>query len=890
MGSKVVVCFPYTLTDQYDKTQDMQKLKYDYVLDHEATKATNKYNVTETLVYTHHKEHLNQTRDLKYKEAYESSKGHNLGTEETPEMSLARDLKPIQSKKAYEEAAKASLQRNHVGADGHQISHCLDMTLQASDLSYKAEYNEDILGKGVSDPAIAYPEHDRLKKIKDITKKKNYEKEARKVMETISYPIDAPEFVRATNSAENSNDRIYQKQRKEVIANYRGYQTMDSRDHPDVVRGKKASGLTSNKKYKADYEDSKIVVCFPYTLTDHYNKVRYMQNLKPKSYQEDHESTKCKNKFNITLTPIYEHNKEVTGVVSNVTYNSEYQKSRGHNLGVDITPEMVRAKDLKPIQSKQEYELAAKMALAKHHGTADGQAISHCLDMTLQASVLQYKTEYNEYILGKGASNPAISYPEHDRLKKIKDATKKQNYEKEARKETEWNIYHKDSPEFLRANNAAEIANDRIYKKQRNEVIAKYRGYQTMDSRDHPEVTRAKKANDLISSIKYKKDYEDSREVLCFPYTLTDVYDKIKDMQKLKYDYILDHENTKAQNKYNMAESQLYAKMKEHYKMSSDLAYKEAYENNKGKMLGTDVTPEMSLAKNMKPIQSKQAYELAAKIHRATNHLAADGQEISHAVAKQHLASKSEYKSEYTDGQVGKPPTDVAISYPEHQLHKIMQLLVKKPEYIKEARKMLEINRLSTDAPQFTLAKDAADQLSDIEYKKKGKEISASCRGLQTLETKHHPVVKRGTAAFQLNSMRLYTKEWDTDKKQVYYPVTFTPGYESLQKAAAYLSQKVYGQEASEFKEKPHFKYTETDKYKADKSLESVVNDRNYVRDYLKQRELLHPIENTSEMTISKMIAPLISQKAYSLDARRVMQKYNLDAGTKGIVHCMNSQ
>ena len=31
---------------------------------------------------------------------------------------------------------------------------------------------------------------------------------------------------------------------------------------------------------------------------------------------------------------------------------------------------MVRAKDLKPIQSKQEYELAAKMALAKHHGTA----------------------------------------------------------------------------------------------------------------------------------------------------------------------------------------------------------------------------------------------------------------------------------------------------------------------------------------------------------------------------------------------------------------------------------------------------------------------------------------------------------------------------------------
>merc|ERR1739838_1117115 len=427
---------------------------------------------------------------------------------------------------------------------------------------------------------------------------------------------------------------------------------------------------------------------------------------------------------NITLTPIYEHNKEVTGVVSNVTYNSEYQKSRGHNLGVDITPEMTLAKDMKPVQSKQAYQEAAKAALAKHHVAADGQEISHCIDMTMQASTIQYKAVYNEEVLGRSTTNPAISYPEHQRLKKISETTKKQNYEKEARKEMEWNIYHKDSPEFLRANNAAEIANDRIYQKQRNEVIAKYRGYQTMDSRDHPEVTRAKKANDLISSIKYKKDYEDSREVLCFPYTLTDVYDKIKDMQKLKYEYLFDHENTKSQNKYNMAESQLYAKMKEHYKHTSELGYKDEFESTKGKMLGTDVTPEMSLAKNMKPIQSKQAYELAAKIHRATNHLAADGQEISHAVAKQHLASKSEYKSEYTDGQVGKPPTDVAISYPEHQLHKIMQLLVKKPEYIKEARKMLEINRLSTDAPQFTLAKDAADQLSD-----KGKEIGASCRG-----------------------------------------------------------------------------------------------------------------------------------------------------------------
>ena len=53
-----------------------------------------------------------------------------------------------------------------------------------------------------------------------------------------------------------------------------------------------------------------------------------------------------------------------------------------------------------------------------------------------------------------------------------------------------------------------------MYQKQRNEVIANYRGYQTMDSRDHPEVIRGKKANALISTVRffyglcfYLKDY-----------------------------------------------------------------------------------------------------------------------------------------------------------------------------------------------------------------------------------------------------------------------------------------------------------------------------------------------------------------------------------------------
>ena len=40
--------------------------------------------------------------------------------------------------------------------------------------------------------------------------------------------------------------REYKKQQAQTVHDYRGYQTMDSRVHPDVVRGQKASDLISD--------------------------------------------------------------------------------------------------------------------------------------------------------------------------------------------------------------------------------------------------------------------------------------------------------------------------------------------------------------------------------------------------------------------------------------------------------------------------------------------------------------------------------------------------------------------------------------------------------------------------------------------------------------------
>ena len=55
-----------------------------------------------------------------------------------------------------------------------------------------------------------------------------------------------------------------------------------------------------------------------------------------------------------------------------------------------------------------------------------------------------------------------------------------------------------------------------------------------------------------------------------------------------------------------------------------------------------------------------------------------DGQEISHAMVKQKLASPNVYKQEYMNEVMGRAPENVEISYPEHDMHKMLSILASK--------------------------------------------------------------------------------------------------------------------------------------------------------------------------------------------------------------------
>merc|ERR1712038_1551302 len=539
----------------------------EYKMDHEKSKDKNNYDVTDTPQYSDQKKAIQHTSENKYKEDYNKSKGKMLGTDVLPEMEHSKKLQPVVSNKAYKEKAKMDQLSVNVSAEGQEIAHALTKQRMVSPSVYKADYNREVMGKAPEDPTIAYPEHDMHKILNFLASKPEYIKEAKQLLQTVQYDKDAKEFSQAKNAGKIANDREYKKADKDISDKYRGYQTMEAKLHPDVKKAEKANAM-SDKLYKEEYEEEKSYVMFPYTITQEYEKKHAMKKANT-SYTADHEETKAKNRFDVTSTPVYESQQVAVKATADIHYKEDFEKNKGKMLGTEVTPEMAKAEELKQI-SKQNYAKEAKKDLVKAKVGPDGQEIAHAVVMSHQASDLVYKDDFKRNVVGKGPADPAISYPEKDRLKKIHDATTKPKYEKEAKQDLQKKSLPLEAPEFVRAKEAAKNASDLNYTKQKKETVAQNRGYQTMEAKLHPDVQKAEKSKAMSDKL-YKEEYEDEKSYVMFPYTITQEYEKKHAMKKADTEYHKDHEETKAKNRFDVTSTPVYESQQVAVKATADI-------------------------------------------------------------------------------------------------------------------------------------------------------------------------------------------------------------------------------------------------------------------------------------------------------------------------------
>nr|XP_039266500.1 nebulin-like isoform X9 [Styela clava] len=894
---KSCIYYPVHITPEYEAQVEVGKVQSDvkYKEGFEKSKEKNTFTVTDTEAYKNMKQNDLSSSEVKYRELYLKNKGKMIGVEETPEMKLSKELQPVLSKTTYTEQSKQMHKNVNIGSDLQEIAHAVSTQKLTSEDVYKEQFKKDVVGKGPNDPAQAYPEYKHHREVSKASSKAEYVKEAEKIKHTHNLPLDYPEFVRAKENALNASDINYQKQRKEVIDSYRGFQTMDSTEHPIVQQGIKAAELMSDKAYREDWEYDKSCIYYPVHITPAYESqieaskiqsdVKYKEDLK-KAAQEG-------NKFNITDTEGYKNMKQTDQMSSDITYRAEHELNKGKVTQMEETPEMILSKELHPVQSKKIYTDESKKMHQNVNVGRDIQEIAHAVEAQKVANKKDYKSTYEKEMVGKSPQDSAIAYPEYKHLSEVSKATSKANYIRDAEKMMHTHNLPLDYPEFVRARDNAKNASDIEYQKQRKQVIDSYRGFQTMDSQEHPIVQQGMKAAELMSDKLYKEDWEYDKSCIYYPVHITPGYESQIEASKLSSDiqYKNAFEKTKDQNRFNVTDTEQYKEMKKMDEISSNAKYREEYEKNKGKnFTEIEETPEMKLSKDLQPILSKKTYTDKSKKMMKNVTFGSDVQEIAHAVSAQKYQSDDVYRAEYKKEIVGKGPHDAAKAYPEYEHLKNVSKLTSKSDYVKEAEKIKHHHNLPLDYPEFVRAKENALNASDINYQKQKKEVIDSYRGFQTMDSTEHPIVQQGIKAAELMSDKAYREDWEYDKSCIYFPVHITPGYEQALEVSKVQSANAYTKDNEKDKSKNKFNITDTDMYKTVKDVFNM-SDAKYKEAYEANRgKGFTQMAETPEMAISKALQPLLSHKKYSDESKSVMQKYNLDSSVQEIAHALYSQ
>merc|ERR1712136_57764 len=446
-----------------------------------------------------------------------------------------------------------------------------------------------------------------------------------------------------------------------------------------------------------------------------------------------------------------------------------------------------------------------------------------------------------------------------------------------------------DGPAFETAKSAQIIRSDIDYKKEMADVTEQFKGYQTMDPATHPVITKGKHAADIVSMKKYHEEYEDEKALIYYPVHISEGYEQVKKVKEATSDavYKAGLEDNKKGNYFKPTDTETYAVMEEH-ESTKDRHYKWDYEATKheNKLPADNVAT--AHAQAAQPLQSNKLYQAEAKKDLQSANVPFESAGIQHPYSTQHLASHNAYNKDYEDNVKGAGRSDPANAFPEHMHHRANAANFSQSEYVKDATKdMNSVGGLPVDIPDIIRSKQAAEQLSDRNYKGEMSAVTEQFKGYQTMDPAGHPVVTKRQKDQALLSQKAYHEEYEDEKALIYYPVHISEGYEQVRKVKEATADKQYKANYAHDVQKNYFNAAETERYKGMKKLDGEI--KSYTDEYERTKTDLKPAAETFEMVLSKKAAPL-SKKSYAAEAKKDNETTHVDAGAVEIAHAKDTQ
>uniref|UniRef100_A0A8C6GUW6 Nebulin n=1 Tax=Mus spicilegus TaxID=10103 RepID=A0A8C6GUW6_MUSSI len=637
--------------------------------------------------------------DRLYRENYEKTKAKSMNYCETPKYQLDTLLKNFSEAK-YKDSYVKNMLGHYVGSfEDPYHTHCMKVSAQNSDKSYKAEYEED-KGKCYF-PQTITQEYEAIKKL-DQCKDHTYKVHPDKTRFTAV--TDTPVLLQAQLNTKQLSDLNYK-------AKHEGekFKCSVPADAPEFIQHRVNAYNLSDNVYKHDWEKSKAkkfdikVDAIPLLAAKANSK-----NASDVMYKKDYEKSKGKmiGALSINDDPKMLHSLKTAKNQSDREYRKDYEKSKTiYTAPLDMI-QVTQAKKSQAIASDVDY----KHVLHNYSYPPDSINVDLAKKAYALQSDVEYKADYNSWM--KGCGWVPFGSLEMEKAKRASEILNEKKYRQ-----------HPDTLKFTSIEDAPITVQSKINQAQRSDIAYKAKGEEILHKynlpADLPQFIQAKVNAYNISENMYKAD--------------------LKDLSKKGYDLRIDAIPIKAAKAARQA--------------ASDIHYKKDYEKAKGKMVGFQSLqddPKLVHYMNVAKIQSDREYKkdyektktkyntphdmfdvVAAKkaqdVISNTNYKHSlhhytylpDAMDLELSKNMMHIQSDNAYKEDYNTWMKGIGWIPIG-SLDQEKVKKAGDALSEKK--YRQHPDTLKFTSI-VDSPVMVQAKQNTQQASDILYKAKGEDV-----------------------------------------------------------------------------------------------------------------------------------------------------------------------
>ncbi|XP_038607548.1 nebulin [Tachyglossus aculeatus] len=805
----------------------------------------------------------NIASDYKYKEAYEKSKGKQVGFR--------------------------SLQ------DDPKLVHYMNVAKMQSDREYKKNYETTKTSYHTPGDMVSIT---AAKMAQDVTTNINY----KQPIHHYTYLPDAMSLEHSRNMNQIQSDNLYKEDYNNFFKGI-GWIPIGSLE---VEKVRKAGDALNEKKYRQHPDTIKFT-----SVTDSMGMVLAQQNTKQLSdlkYKVEGE----KMKHTYTLDPELPQfiQAKVNALnMSEAHYKADWKKSlaKGYDLPTDAIP-IQAAKASRNIASDYKYKESYEKAKGKQVGfrsLQDDPKLVHYMNVAKMQSEREYKKGYEA---SKTRYHTPLDMISVTAAKQSQEAVTNTNYRQPIHDYT----FLPDALPLEHSKNMMQLQSDNIYK---SDFTNWMKGIGWMPN-ESLEIEKVKKAGEILSEKKYRQH----PEKLKFTLSMDSMDQVLAKSNKLTMDKRLytDKWNKEKTTIHVMPDTPDIVLSRINQITMSDKLYKAGWEEEKkkGYDLRTDAIP-IQAAKAGTDIASdykyKKAYEQAKGKHIGFRSLE-DDPKLVHFMQVAKMQSEREYKKGYEKSKTSfQTPVDM-----------LSMVTAKKSQEVAtniNYKNLIHSYNLLPDAMNFELAKNMMQIQSNNQYKadyddymkgigwlpigsleaeknKKAMEIVSEKKYRQhpdtlkysTLMDSMNMVLAQNNAKIMNN--QLYKQAWEADKTKVHI-MPDIPEIVLAKANAINMSDKLYKLSLEESKKKGYDLRTDAISITAAKASRDIASDYKYKHSYEKEKGKMvgfRSLQDDPKLVHYMQVAKMQSDREYKKNYETTKTRYQTPADMLSVTAAKDAQ